>query len=293
MRITQRAISLTSLQGLNRNLTNVSRLQEQLTSGKLVTKPSDSPTSTNRSMQTRATQRATDQYARNMTDGQGWLTQSDTALSTMTDMTHRVRDLALQGKNTGTMSAASTAAISSEVANLREALLGVANQSINGRPIFGGVTGGSTAYDTNGNWVGNNSAPVNRRVSATETIRIDVAGPEAFGAPGNDLFAIVDRIAKNVTSNPGALKIDLDDLDAVMSTMLAAHTALGARHARLERSEQVNADLQLSLASTLSETEDIDLPKTIMELEMQKVGYQAALSATAKAIQPTLMDFLR
>ena len=30
-----------------------------------------------------------------------------------------------------------------------------------------------------------------------------------------------------------------------------------------------------------------------MNLEMQKVGYEAALAATAKALQPTLLDFLR
>ena len=30
-----------------------------------------------------------------------------------------------------------------------------------------------------------------------------------------------------------------------------------------------------------------------MRLQMQEVGYQAALAATAKALQPTLMDYLR
>ena len=39
--------------------------------------------------------------------------------------------------------------------------------------------------------------------------------------------------------------------------------------------------------------EDIDLPSVIIDLQLQQTTYQAALSATAKAIQPTLMDFLR
>jgi flagellar hook-associated protein 3 FlgL len=30
-----------------------------------------------------------------------------------------------------------------------------------------------------------------------------------------------------------------------------------------------------------------------MRLNMQQVGYEAALAATAKAISPTLMDYLR
>ena len=61
----------------------------------------------------------------------------------------------------------------------------------------------------------------------------------------------------------------------------------------LERVAQINFDRGMALTQQLSETESIDLPNTIMRLEMQKVGYQAALSATAKAIQPTLMDYLR
>jgi flagellar hook-associated protein 3 FlgL len=43
----------------------------------------------------------------------------------------------------------------------------------------------------------------------------------------------------------------------------------------------------------LSEVEDIDLPKTITDMTLQQTAYQAALGATAKVIQPSLMDFLR
>ena len=73
MRITQRAVALTSLQGLNRNLDAVGKLQQQLTSGKLITMPSDSPTGTNRAMQTRADQAAAAQQARNISDAKSWL----------------------------------------------------------------------------------------------------------------------------------------------------------------------------------------------------------------------------
>ena len=47
------------------------------------------------------------------------------------------------------------------------------------------------------------------------------------------------------------------------------------------------------MRSGLSEVEDIDLPKTVMDLQMQQVSYQAALSVTAKVIQPSLAAFLR
>jgi flagellin-like hook-associated protein FlgL len=78
-----------------------------------------------------------------------------------------------------------------------------------------------------------------------------------------------------------------------MKGMQAAVADVGTRASRVERLQQINFDRSVALTQQLGETENIDLPNTIMRLEMQKVGYEAALSATAKAIQPTLMDYLR
>jgi flagellin-like hook-associated protein FlgL len=294
VRITQRAVTLTSLQGLNRNLDAVSRLQQQLTSGRLISKPSDSPTGTNTAMQVRAEQAAVEQQSRNITDARGWLDQTDSALQEMLATVRRVRDITVQGASTGSSSDASRQALATEAASLREGLLALANGSVNGRPIFGGVTAGSKAYDsTSGSWLGVSGSPVMRQVSDTEQVRVDLTGPEAFGPAGNDLFAVVDRIAKDLVSNPAGLTVDLADLDARMNGMLSAVADVGARGARIELSQKINADRSLTLGSKLAETENIDLPNTIMRLQMQQTGYEAALAATAKAISPTLMDYLR
>ena len=89
------------------------------------------------------------------------------------------------------------------------------------------------------------------------------------------------------------LEGDLAALDAVFEKMTGAIADIGARGARLEQAEQVNADRQLTLRAQLGAVEDIDLPKTIMDVQMKEMGYQAALAATAKAISPTLLDYLR
>jgi flagellin-like hook-associated protein FlgL len=293
VRITQRAVALTSLQGLNRNLDSVGKLQQQLTSGRLISAPSDSPTGTNRAMQTRADQAASAQHSRNITDAKGWLEQTDSALQEMLDTARRVRDLTVQGSSTGSQSDVSVQAIATEVKSLRDGLLSLANRTIGTRPLFGGVTPGQKAYDATGTYVGIVGPPVTRRVSDTEVIRVDTNGPEAFGPAGADIFAITDKIATDVVANPTALATHLADLDSVMKGMLTAVADVGARAARVEREEQVNADRSLTLSSQLAETENIDLPNTIMRLQMQQVGYEAALSATAKALQPTLLDYLR
>jgi flagellar hook-associated protein 3 FlgL len=295
MRITHRAVTQTALLGLNGNLSSVAKLQQQLTSGKLISAPSDSPTGTNKALQIRQDQSAVQQFAKNISDGQSWLDATDTALNEAVVQVQRVRALTVQAMNQGAVSTSSQKAIAVEVAALRESLLGVANSSVDDRALFGGVTQGSTAYAGDGTYVG---APpvgegITRRVSGADRIRIDVTGPEAFGTPGpDDLFGLIGRIASDVESAPGALAGDLEALDAALGRLLGAAATIGARSARMEAAGQVNTDLQLTLASQLVDVEDIDLAKTIMELNQTEVGYKAALQATAQVIQPTLVDFL-
>src|SRR4029453_4055860 len=219
MRITQRAVALTSLQGLNRNLDAVGKLQEQLTSGRLINAPADSPTGTNRAMQTRAEQAAVAQQGRNISDAKGWLEQGDSSIREMLDTTRRVRDLTVQGLNTGAVSDASQQALATEVTSLRDGLLSLANTTVQGRPIFGGVTPGSKAYNADGTWAGLAGPPITRRLSESEKVRVDLTGPEAFGPAGSNLFDIVERITTNLTTDPVALATDLADLDTAIKRM--------------------------------------------------------------------------
>jgi flagellin-like hook-associated protein FlgL len=293
VRITQRAVALTSLQGLNRNLDAVGKLQEQLTSGRLINAPSDSPTGTNRAMQTRAEQSAVAQQGRNISDAKGWLEQGDSSIREMLDTTRRVRDLTVQGLNTGAVSDASQQALATEVTSLRDGLLSLANTTVQGRPIFGGVTPGSKAYNADGTWAGLAGPQITRRLSESEKVRVDLTGPEAFGPAGSNLFDIVERISTNISTDPVALATDLADLDTAIKRMSTSVADIGSRAARVDRAEQLNFDRSMTLTAQLGETENVDLPNTIMKLQMQQVGYEAALAATAKAISPTLLDYLR
>lgn len=292
MRITQRAVSLTSLQGLNRNLAAFEKLQQQLTSGRAINRPSDSPTGTNTSMQTRAEQAAVAQQKRNVTDAKAWLEQGSTTLMEMMSVVQRVRSLTLTGIN-GSSSDTSRQALATEVASLREGLLNMANTKVMGRPLFGGITAGQAAYDATGAFVGDDRAEVTRRVSDSELLRVDMSGPEAFGADADNLFVVVQRIADDLIADPSALDTHLAALDEAFKHMQGAVADIGARASRLEQAEQVNLDRELTLRAQLDAVEGIDLPKTMMDLQMREMGYEAALAATAKAISPTLLDYLR
>jgi flagellar hook-associated protein 3 FlgL len=212
-----------------------------------------------------------------------------------------VRNLTVQALNNGAQDADSQSDIATEVSGIRDSLIGQANQVVQGRPLFGGVTSGNQAYDpTTGAYTGVGGAnsipvqPVTRRVSDVEAIRVDITGPEAFGTPGSgtDLFGVVQSIAADV-ADPTKLATHLADLDNVLARMTTAAADVGTRAARLEDADAQNSSQALNLQTKLSGTEDIDMAKTIMNLQIQQNGYQAALSATAKSMSPSLVDFLK
>jgi flagellar hook-associated protein 3 FlgL len=107
------------------------------------------------------------------------------------------------------------------------------------------------------------------------------------------VFAFLDTLAADVVGNPSALSSDLAALDGRMGTVLNALTDVGVRANQMDQAQTAAKNKALDLRSTLSGVEDIDLPSVIIDLQLQQTTYQAALAATAKVLQPTLMDFLR
>ena len=292
LRITSTSATASSLANLQGQFGRLVKLQEQLTSGKVVSRPSDSPTATIISLDLRSEIRATEQYSANADNGLAWLGLADSALKSVTDIVQRVRALTVQGASTGNMGAEGRAAIATELAGLREALIGESNTTYLDRPIFGGTTSGGRAFAADGSYVGD-SGQVARRIGTTATVRADVSGTLTFGTGATSLFAVIDQVRDHLLNNPGAVAGDLDAIDAAFSGVKQSASDVGARYTRAEGARQSANDRVLSLRSTLSGVEDIDLPKTILEQSMQQTAYQAALSITAKVLQPSLLDFLR
>jgi len=292
-RITQNMLTQRSLGSLQGALGRVARLQEQLSTGRVLNRPSDSPTDTTSAMRLRSSLADVKQFGRNASDGAAWLAQIDSALTAATDQTRRARDLGLQGANQGAMGPAAREALATEVDQIREGMITTANATYLGRPVFGGVTAGGTAYDTTGTYVGTPGA-VNRTVADGVKIAVNVDGQTAFGPAGNSVFDHLAALSTalragnqaGITAGLGSLGVDLDRFTTTQAEA-------GTRQKRVEYAQQAAGDDELKLTTSLSSVENADLPKTMVDLQMQQVAYQAALGATAKVMQPSLMDFLR
>ncbi len=125
-------------------------------------------------------------------------------------------------------------------------------------------------------------------------VRVDASGPEAFGSGDTQLFTVLKDLSDSIRGgDAAAMRDNLTKLDNASNIMKTTHSDIGARYNRLTQMKQSAQDRLLTVTSQLSDIEDVDLPKTIMEMQLQQTSYQAALAASAKVIQPSLIDFLR
>ncbi|GAA3450663.1 flagellar hook-associated protein FlgL [Dactylosporangium matsuzakiense] len=292
-RVTERSVATNTLANLQVNLQKNQDLQNQLSSGKQITKASDSPGGAVIAMQTRSDMATLNQYSRNGDDGMGWLNQADTALTSASTQLNRARELVLTGMSSGTGGdPQAREAIAQEMDNLRGSLLDLANTTYLDRPIFGGTTAGNIAYDQNGVYKGD-TGQVNRTIGANATVRVDTDAASVFGADPDNVFTTLGQIADDLRNNPAALQGDLAKVDTAQKRVQTGLSGVGSRYNQVSQMQQAAENRVLDLRTQLSNVEDIDLPKTITELSLQQTAYQAALAATAKVVQPSLVDFLR
>ena len=295
VRMTQTMMSQQAMTGMQTGLNRLAKVQEQLSTGRIINRPSDDPTGATSAMRMRTSVADQKQFVRNGEDALGWLNQIDASHADANNQVRRARELGLQGLS-GAAGQEARDALATELDQIRAGLVSTANSSYLDRPVFGGVTSGPVAYTPAGTYA---PAPVVtdgvlRTVADGATVRVDLEGPDAFGADGDSVFDHLAELAAALRSGVGAdISAANAKLDADSKRLIDKMADIGARTNRVEYALTSATDASLRLTSSLSEIENTDMVKATVDLQLQEVAYQAALGATSRVIQPSLLDFLR
>ncbi len=181
MRVTHRIVTNQVMVNLYSITERLLRVQDMLSSGKTLRRPSDDPVKLNHVLLLRTSIRKLEQYTANVEDGLSWLNLADTSLDQATSVLQKVRTLAVQGAN-GTLTPEDRAMIATEVEKYLEELVGIGNTAYAGRYVFSGtetlttpfvLAGGRLTYQGNG-------ASIQREISEGVVV--------AIGVPGDGLF---------------------------------------------------------------------------------------------------------
>lgn len=291
-RITNAMVTRTVLADIQDVYGRLTKTQEKLSSGKQLTKASDDPFAASRALLYRSGLAANQQYQANVGEAKSWLDATDASLSQVTDDVRRVRDLVLQGAN-GTSSQVQRDAIAAELDQIADSIKGVGNAQYAGRYIFAGTLTNTEPFNVGGTDVYNgDTGTISREIGENVQVPVNVTGDTVFSpALAAIRQAAVDLRAGGTTTNLSTT--DLQALDAAMDGISTTRASVGARTNRLTAATDRLQQLEVAQTQQLSDVEDADVAKTMIDYTTQSSVYQAALKAGSNLIQPSLLDFLR
>lgn len=113
-----------------------------------------------------------------------------------------------------------------------------------------------------------------------------------FGS--SDMMGSMLVLINSLKKNDGeGIRLMVGNTSDALQGILNHRAAVGASAARLEATMFRLIDLNINFTRLLSEVEDADITVVLTDLAAAENNYQASLMASAKLIQPSLMNFLR
>lgn len=292
MRVTQSMLTNNMLSNLSSSYEKMSKLQEQVSSQKKFSKPSDNPVAAMMGMGYRTNLNQIGQYQSNIAEATNWIDSTDDAITEAVSAMQRIRELTVQGSN-GTYEGEQLKTITEEIKQLKEHLITLGDTQIGGKYIFNGQDTNvrpSSVKDANGNTV-YGTGDINLEVFSGISLKVNTDGSKIFGdalAAGGSIDQTIDAL-----ENGGDVSGTLKGLDATINTFLGMQAQVGARQNRIELMTDRLKQQEVFATEILSKNEDVDIEKAIMDLTTQESVHSAALSIGAKIMQPSLLDFLR
>lgn len=286
MRVTQSMLSNNMLRNLSNSYSRLDKLQDQISTQKKFTKPSDDPVAAMMGMNYRTDLNRIQQFTRNIGEVRNWVDSTDDALDKGVLALQRIRELTLQASN-GTLEEDQRKAVAEEVKQLKEHLQNIGDTQVGGKYIFNGNQTNVRPSES-----GFQSGTIELEVFSGIKIPVNTEGKVLFGDMLSDEGDIQKLITALETNDPAVGEM-LENVDKNIDNFLSARALIGAKQNRVELMEDRLSQQEVFSTRILSDNEDIDMEKAIIELTTQESIHRAALSVGARIIQPSLTDFLR
>lgn len=302
---------ITEMQG------NLVKLQDQISSGEGLTRPSDDPTRIFEGIQAQRGVDRVQQFNRNILFARSQLEQFDNSLGNLTDNLVEVKSLLVQAKN-GTNNQANKDSIAQALEGLRNDIFSNLNRKdFSGRYLYSGKEEFNPPYASSSNPgsyngeipVAGESAGltvevgegvlVNLGITARDLVVLEdqvPAAPPAAGTPESNIFTAMDKIIASLRGSPTSGALDLDEgsqeVDTIFDQVQNNRSSLGIRLAGLDANEALNAADEITFESLRSKAVDTDMAKAISEFVQAQTQTQAFQQTYANISKLSLFNFI-
>lgn len=214
MRVTNHMVTSSSLRNMQKSMQRVSKLNEQATSGKKISAPSEDPVVAIRALKLRTTCDQLDQYKnKNIKDALSWLDTTQSSIENILSRMQSVYDYAEQGAN-DTFSENDRNKIINELRSLKDGIYSEGGTTYAGRYLFSG-------YKTETNLIFQNEAAkkglsysIEEELSPDKIKSKNVVLDGIDASKLDDILAGTDTYTSPTRADAYTLQLAYDNLDS-------------------------------------------------------------------------------
>ncbi|MBC8549610.1 MAG: flagellar hook-associated protein FlgL [Candidatus Brocadiales bacterium] len=287
-----------TLANVQKSTSNMSRLQEQISTGKKVNRASDDPAGARKILSLRSEDLRLDQYAANIQTATQSLDFNAAALSNTSDILQRITELTMQGVSGATDQSGRTI-IANEINQLLETIMQSANAQRLGRYTFAGTETTTEPFVATRNSSGNissvsykgNRETIQYNVGPNTNTTVNLTGDEVFMK--TRLFDTIVKIRENLLD--GAITFatnELTNLDNASQNILNSIAKAGGISSTLELTGNRIDDTKLSLQEVLASAESADIAELVLKLTEQQSIFEASLSSGSYIFKTSILNYI-
>jgi flagellar hook-associated protein 3 FlgL len=306
MRITPGITADNAVYNLQQQRQTLDTLQEQISSGNNVNRPSDDPLTARQLLDLQNRIASGDQYTSNITKGTLLLNITNTSLTSMQSVMTQVKKIA-GDMVSGSTDAPTIAGALSNLTQLKSQLVDLGNTQLGDQYVFGGFKN-SRPFDSAGNFSGTDDA-LSVEIAHGSTVSTNVSGgallrggtppaPVGSGATAGsspvDVLGSIDALISAIsTSNTTGIQDGVKNMKAASDQITSTQADVAGRLVRLDNMKTMITDNQNTLKSIYGDLQNVDMAKAGVQLSQQTTAFNAALSTTAKLTQLSLLDYMK
>ena len=324
MRITNASMVRSHLYDTQNNLTNMSKINQQISTGKVINTVSDDPHKAIKIMNINNEIKYTEKYNYNIDESVGWMNTTDGALDNVGNLLGEIKETILKVGN-GTYSQNEMKSLNEDMNEKIKQLADTLNSTHGGKYLFGGSSVDDApitvienpdgtvklefSKDKNGQTIPNtddlktdisSGINIDYNISVGEILNIKDGNGNTVNLLDeiNNLSTLMNDIANGDEQTAAKAKETLlndtkGKIDTLFDHVVNERTSLGVRVSTAEKIKELNDEDILNIQDVLSKTQDTDVVEKFIELKSAEMIYQASIQVGAKLIQPTILDYIR
>jgi len=268
---------------------------QEISTGKRVNQPSDDPAAAALYAGNVAAESRIDQYLQSVGSLQALNQTADSALSSVVAALNQAISLGTQAAN-GDMNPDNLQQILQSVQGVLNQVVQLANTSFQGSYIFAGTATTTQPFSVNNGGVtyNGNSGVNNAAIADGRTIQVNLSGNQIFQNSGGDVFGTLQQLVTGLQNgDKTAIATATTALGTALQQLSVQRSFYGSNLNQLTGDQNELNQQKLNLQTQDNKLVGIDLSVAATDLSQAQLAHQAALAASARVLQPSLLDYLK